>query len=151
MRVETQQGDGVDKVSMSGISLGPKTELERQVVQLKILKGIQEDAASRYAAQQERVLKLLEQAGRKSAKIGDIRVTRVQGTSTKIDSKGLAKAVGAAMWNKITLKTLDKSKLEDKIERGEIDINVVSQYTTVADNKPYIRMSAVLEGDDEDA
>lgn len=142
---------------MQGISLSMQKHmntdpvtLESEVRRLKMLKTSSDQAAALYKEAQEHVLKLLEQAGRKTAKVDDIKITKVQGTSTRIDEKGLAKALGAAMWNKITKKSLDKGKLEDKIERGEIDINVVAQHTTVAENAPYIRLSAALEDEPDD-
>lgn len=120
-----------------------------EIQALAELKALADAALLRFEEQQERVVKLLEQQGRKSATNGSVRARLVIGSSTRYDERGLAKALGAPVWNKVTKKVLDKGKLEDAVDKGDIDLNVVAQYATVTPNKPYIRLTPVTADDSE--
>ena len=113
------------------------------------LKAVAEVAQARYEEAQAKFIEHMEVEGRKTLKDHQTKVTLVTRSIPKYDEKGLAKAVGATLWNKITKKTLDKAKLEKLVDEGEIDINVVAQHTTVTEAKPHLRFSAVLPDDEE--
>jgi hypothetical protein len=70
-----------------------------------------------------------------------IQGTVILGTRIKIREAQLKKALGAKGWARITSLTLDKKKLEDAIARGDIDPNVVAQYSDELPNKPYIKIT----------
>src|SRR6478609_4162912 len=68
---------------------------------------------------EEELTEALRAAGQKTISLteGDKvqRATFVQTESTKIDEDGLRKAVGVKIWNKITVKKVDKAKLVTSI------------------------------------
>jgi len=128
---------------VSGIKLGNKS-LNARIANLQLLKQIAERATEAYEEAQADFIKAMEAEGRKTLRDGTLKVTLVTRDIPKYDEKGLAKSLGATLWNKITKKTLDKAKLEKAVDEGEIDINVVAQHTTVTPAKPHLRFSAVL-------
>lgn len=70
-----------------------------------------------------------------------ITATVVESTSMAIDEARLKKAVGAAVWKKITTPRLDDKLLEQAIQAGEVDVNVVAQCTTETPRSPYIKLT----------
>jgi len=118
-------------------------------------------AARRKAEDAQREVKLLEEElaarmvkeQRKSAELHDggklVRVTYVQGETTSIDEAGLKKALGAAEFRKYTQEKLDKKKLEDALDRGDVDPIVVGQYVKVNPSRPYLRFTEKEHRDDE--
>lgn len=94
---------------------------------------------------QAELIDWMEDEGKKSltADDGDNRIsgTIVRGTRIVIDEGRLKKLLGAKLWNKVTKKVLDKSKLEDLIVRNEIDPMEVATCSNELDNKPYIKVT----------
>ena len=103
---------------------------------------------------EEELIESLRAAGDKSTSLteGDKvqRATVVQTESTKIDEDGLRKAVGVKLWNKITVKKVDKAKLTETIADGEISPELASGFLTVQKNKPYIRYTEGQKKENED-
>jgi len=135
-------------MSVSGIKIVKRDQdaemLSRGILLVHSLKTQAEAAQKRYEDEQERFIKEMEALGRKTLTDGKTKVTVVERSLTRYDEKGLAKALGASLWNKITKKTLDKVKLEKAVDEGEIDINVVAQHASVVPSKAHLRFSAVL-------
>lgn len=133
---------------VSGIKIQKANDdvLTAQVHFLAVMKRNLDEAQARYEEVQANLIKELEARGRKTLvdEVTRTKVTVVTRDIPKYDEKGLAKALGASLWNKITKKTLDKAKLEKAVDEGEIDINVIAQHTTVTPAKPHLRFSAVL-------
>ena len=75
----------------------------------------------------------------------------MQTETTKIDEEGLRKALGVKLWNKVTVKKVDKAKLTAIIADGEVSPELASGFLTVQKNKPYIRYSEGQRKDDEDS
>lgn len=82
-----------------------------------------------------------------------IKVTYVQNSTVKVNEEGLRKALGARVFNKYTVRKIDKNKLETGIATGEVDGVVVSQYCEIKSSKPYIRYTegAASEPSDQPA
>ena len=70
-----------------------------------------------------------------------VTATVVESTSIAIDEARLKKAVGAQVWKKITTPRLDDKLLEQAIQSGEVDVNVVAQCTTETPRSPYLRLT----------
>lgn len=85
----------------------------------------------------------LKAAGQKSvsANNGDLVGTLVEGSVIEIDPEGLKKALGPAMWKKVTKQVLDKEKLEAHIAIGDVDANVVAGVSKEKDRKPYVKVT----------
>ena len=105
------------------------------------------------AAEQE-LIESLRAAGDKSTSLteGDKvqRATVVQTETTKIDEEGLRKALGVKLWNKVTVRKVDKAKLTTIIADGEVSPELASGFLTVQKNKPYIRYSEGQKKENED-
>lgn len=118
-----------------------------QVGLLRSYKDLQAEATRKVFEQEALVLDLLETQGVKSTKAGTWKVTVVRGETAVVNESGLAKALGARAWNKLTKKSLDKGKLEKAIADGEVDVNVVSQYTEMRPRKPFVRISEATDAE----
>lgn len=68
-------------------------------------------------------------------------VTYVQTKSYEVDEKGLRKALTAKVFDKYTVKKLERAKLEKAIDDGEVDPMVVARFVAEKPNKPYLRYS----------
>ena len=90
---------------------------------------------------------------RKSTEVEDggkrYRVTYVQGETSSVNEDGLRKALGAVTFRKYTVQRLDKKKLEDAMDSGDLDPVLVGQFVTVKPSKPFLRFTIKEEGDDE--
>lgn len=69
------------------------------------------------------------------------KVTKVQGKSLVIDEKKLRKRVGAAMWNRITTRTLDRKKLDAYVASGEVNTTVLAECSHEVDKTPYVKVT----------
>ena len=70
-----------------------------------------------------------------------LKATRVQNVRTSIDDLALKAAVTAPLWNKITVRTLDKTKVEAFIGSGELDPSIVAQCSTETPSSPFIKIT----------
>jgi hypothetical protein len=76
--------------------------------------------------------------------------TSTSRTNTKFDELGLKKALGARQFNKLTIAKLDKTKLEQAIEAGEVDPAIVAQHTEITPGAPTIRLTKKAASDEAD-
>ena len=68
-------------------------------------------------------------------------VTYVTRNNYNVDEKGLRRALTARVYDKFTIKKLDRKKLEEAMETGAVDPVVVSKYLTESASAPYIRFT----------
>lgn len=96
-------------------------------------------------AAQELLVQRMKEEGRWTVSAQDgyekITGTLVEATRIVIDEPRLKKKVGAAMWDKITKKALDKEKLAAAIVVGDVDPNVVAEVSEEVPNSPYVRVA----------
>lgn len=124
------------------------SDLDREIVFLNMLKERALAASVAAEEQQAKVIDLLRLEGKKTHRNKAYKATLVQGTTVKYNEPGLKKALGAQVWRKVTKQVLDKKKLEDLVQEGEIDVHVIAENSVVNDNKPYVRVTPVTEDDD---
>lgn len=72
-------------------------------------------------------------------------------TTLTIDEPGLKKALTAKVFNKLTRSVLDRAKLEDAINQGEVDPAVVAQHTTTQTGATSIRLTKKEASAEEEA
>src|SRR5262245_43815949 len=94
------------------------------------------DRAERYYQEvTERLMKQMEADQRKSYRWeenGQKRLlTYVQSRRTEIDEKGLRKALTAKVFDKYTVKKLDRKAMETAMDAGDVDPVIVSRYVQV--------------------
>lgn len=77
------------------------------------------------------------------------RVTYVQNTSTQINEEGLKKALGAKQFHKLTTEKLDRKKLSDAMDSGEVDPMIVGAHVTEKLSAPFIRFTEGVDKEDE--
>jgi len=66
-------------------------------------------------------------------------LTHVQGHTTYIDEAGLRKALTAKVFDKYTVRKLDRKKMETAMDTGEVEAKVVAPYVTMRPNKPFLK------------
>ncbi len=69
------------------------------------------------------------------------KATIVYGSSIKIDASGLQDELTAKQWQSVSVRVLDEKLLEDKVARGQIDVDLVAKHTTEVQKKPYVRLT----------
>jgi hypothetical protein len=74
-----------------------------------------------------------------------IKASVVSAERTSVDEVSLRKALGAREFNKLTVRKLDKHKLEDAIKSSSVDPVIVAQCTTFVANSPYVRITESVE------
>ena len=68
-------------------------------------------------------------------------VTYVRSDRAEIDEKGLRKALTAKVFDKYTVKKLDRKAMEAAMDTGEVDPMIVSKYVTTKPGAPYLKYS----------
>lgn len=123
----------------------PKAPTEKIIV-LRDIKAKVKSLGEEAKIVQTEVIDMIKGKGNKTMTVQDssgvdIMATVVESTSMAIDEARLKKAVGAATWKKITTPRLDDKLLEQAIQAGEVDVNVVAQCTTESPRAPYIKLT----------
>lgn len=94
---------------------------------------------------QDRLIKQMERDQRKSFRWTSDGVRRaisyVQATTTVIDEKGLRKALGAKVFDKYTVRKLDRKAMEVAMDDGTIDPVTVSRFVTLKPNRPHLSLT----------
>lgn len=116
-------------------------ELDYMVRHLKELKEAAIAASAAFEDYQQYVIETM--GDQKTTVAGDLKMTVVRGTMVKINEAGLKKALGAPLWRKVTKQVLDKSKLEEMVNSGDVDLNTVAAYTDVVPKKAYVSFATV--------
>ena len=70
-----------------------------------------------------------------------IRATLVESETAQINEEGLKGAIGPELWDKITIQKLDMKKLESLVSLGDVDVELVSEYSEVVPRTPYVKIS----------
>lgn len=76
-----------------------------------------------------------------------LQVTYTAPVSVTIDEKGLRRALTAKVYDKYTVKKLNRAAMEDAMSNGVIDPMVVSKYITEKPSQPYLRFSEKVDTD----
>jgi hypothetical protein len=81
----------------------------------------------------------------------ELKATLVQSERTRVDGEGLEEALEPEVYDLITKRSIDASKLKVALTAGEIDPEVIDQYTETYFAKPYIRFTwgDAVERDDQ--
>ena len=78
-----------------------------------------------------------------STQVDGLKVTGslVESITTSIDEERLKKALGSALWSKVTKKVLDKDKLEALMQSGQVDAYLVAQCSHDSARQPYVKIT----------
>jgi len=92
-----------------------------------------------------RLIKMMEQDQRKSYtwRVGDqiCTLTYVQGHTIHVDEPGLRRKLTARVFDKYTRRVLDRKKMEQAIDTGEVDRVTIAPFLTERPNKPFLKYS----------
>jgi hypothetical protein len=103
-------------------------------------------AEQHMAELQERLTKQMEADQRKSyrwtADGARHTLTFVQSHTTQIDEAGLRRALRAKVFDRYTKRVLDRKRMEEAMDAGEVDPKVVAPFVTQRPNKAHLTYSA---------
>lgn len=120
-------------------------ELDNLILDLRKMRDKQKVLTTDIAELQQTILDQMDRQGIKSRrfKVGDKYVTasRRQNTSLVYDEKKLKKRLGAALWNKVTTRALDKKKLEAFVASGEVKPSWLAEASEEKQTKPFINIT----------
>lgn len=87
-----------------------------------------------------------------TAEIGGVKytTTSTSRTTTTFEEAGLKKALGARQFNKLTVARLDRTKLEEAVQAGDVDPAVVAQYTKITPGSTTLRLTKKAASDEAD-
>jgi hypothetical protein len=71
----------------------------------------------------------------------DHRLTFVQKSTPLIDEPGLRKALTAKVFDRFTVRKLDRKRLEEAMGQGTIDPVTVAKFVTMKPSRPYLTYS----------
>lgn len=112
----------------------------------------QEELAVALEKAKQRLIELAAVNGQKSLSTttGDKKIvaTVSSRTITTFDEKGLKKALGAISYKRLCKLQIDRAKLEQAVQDGDVDPVVVAQYSRITQSAPYIRLSEKAVDDD---
>lgn len=108
-------------------------------------KAAADRAQERVAELAERLCKEMEATQTKTYTTDDAKVTYVRNSTTKIDEKGLRRALRAKVFDRYTVRKLDRRAMEAAMDTGEVDPVIVSKFVHTEYTKPYLRVSAPEE------
>jgi hypothetical protein len=66
-------------------------------------------------------------------------LTLVEASTVKWNEEVLEELLTTAQWNRVTVRTVDKTRLEAELLVGRIDASEVEVAKTIKDSKPYLR------------
>jgi|SRR5215510_5473945 len=93
----------------------------------------------------ERLIKQMEQDQRKSyrwdAHGARNTLTYVQSHTVVIDEKGLRKKLSAKVFDKYTIRKLDRKAMDAAMDAGDVDPRAVAPYVEVRPNRPHLTYS----------
>jgi hypothetical protein len=67
------------------------------------------------------------------------RLTLVEASTVKWNEEVLQELLTTAQWNRVTVRKVDKTRLEAELLVGRIDASEVEVAKTIKDSKPYLR------------
>lgn len=79
------------------------------------------------------------------------RATYVQTNQTKVDEEALQKKIGKIAYRKLCDLKINKRKIEEAMNNGDLPVEVIGPLVTEVPGKPYIRYSEGVESDDQSA
>lgn len=75
-------------------------------------------------------------------------VTYVKRETVEVDEKGLRKALTARVFDRYTVKKLDRKAMEAAMDTGAVDPMVVARFATTKESAPYLKYTKKEEEDD---
>lgn len=116
-----------------------------------MVRNLIEDYKRREAEIVTRMANDLSLAGELTYLDKDYRVTVVSATDTKINDKGLRHVLSPEQWEAVTNRKLDRKKLDKLIDNGTIDAELVSDFVTVVQKSPYVRITELKAWAEDDS
>lgn len=113
-----------------------------------------EEAEALARSLNEEIKSRMKEAGQKTKTVPwgpkKLRATYSSNNNIVIDEAGLKKALGARSFHKVTVEKVDRTKLNEAVESGALDGNIVRQYVR-NEPRPQLRLSIVEESEDDEA
>jgi hypothetical protein len=85
------------------------------------------------------VISEFKSAGVKKVETDSGRLTLIEASTVKWNEEVLEELLTTAQWNRVTVRKVDKARLEAELLVGRIDASDVEVAKTIKDSKPYLR------------
>lgn len=122
--------------------------IDYELEKLHSLQRMRAQIEADYAAQTELVYQMLTDLGLRSMSAEGFKYTIVQAERTKIHESSLRRAIGARLFNKLTVRKIDQKLVTEAVKTGQLDPVVLSMHSENVLNKPYIRITEMPLDDD---
>lgn len=119
--------------------------LDEMVAEWQIAKATVETAQERFDHLTNEITAYMITEGVKSDLVRvrdkEWKVTVVQTERVKVDDDHLIKMIGKRLYNKVSIRKVDKKLLDDAIKEGAIDPAMISNSVVISTSKPFMRVT----------
>lgn len=146
---QVTHGADWDQTTITEIEIDP---VDVEISECEKLRAKAEHYRLMFEQQQARVIDMLEARDEKthiSALDGGRQVTVVAGETVSYDFEGMAKVLSPAQAELVTVRKVDRHKLERAVLDGIVPPEVVADFAEVKPRKPFLRISEHRESEPE--
>ena len=104
-----------------------------------LLKAELDALTERLKALDEVVIESFQSAGLTKVETENGKLNLIQSSTVKWNEEVLQELLTTAQWNRITIRKVDKSRLEAELLLGRIDVDEVSVAKDIKQSKPFLR------------
>lgn len=104
-----------------------------------LLKAELDALTERLKALDEVVIESFQSAGLTKVETENGKLNLIQSSTVKWNEEVLQELLTTAQWNRITVRKVDKSRLEAELLLGRIDVDEVSVAKDIKQSKPFLR------------
>lgn len=104
-----------------------------------LLKAKLDALTERLKALDEVVIKSFQSAGLTKVETENGKLNLIQSSTVKWNEEVLQEILTTAQWNRVTVRKVDKSRLEAELLLGRIDANEVDVAKDIKQSKPFLR------------
>ncbi len=117
------------------------TEISALIPKFRAAKAAQAKAEKEWRDIQKVILAELDARKTNLADVGDLRVTKIQGTIIEYDPDKLLDLVNPRIFRKVTVRKIDKTLLSAAVQSGEISAKIAEAASVETTKAPYISIS----------
>lgn len=128
------------------------TDVDGLIEALAVARGERDLAQQKVTNLERDLIELMESRQQKSVTgntvFGKFQATYVRRTTVEVDEAGLRKSLGAKVYDKYTDSRLNRRRLEQALEAGEVEVTAVSPFVSEKVGAAHLRWTEKKDGDD---